>query len=265
MEMTGNRCGHNPASPLLDLSATVPTGKGGMPLVITRAMEYLERYYSSPSLFPSLDAANASDRQQRSERREACIRLLKGLLRYLDIASLRVGFASADGFQPITLDLLVRDTGLPKRRLERAHRDLKAAGLLSCSQPRQRRPDGQIVGLAGIRAISKHLWGRLGLATLLERQRKRHSQQLKKKRMEKERARRETPAEKANAGLMQRAIANTLGGSSRRKPKPETAGPPGATDQDRKDQMMIALDLRREHPDWTAKEINERAWQILLG
>lgn len=265
MALTGNRCGHNPGSPVLDLIAPVQTGKGGMPLVITRAMEYLERYYSSPSLFPSLDAANASDRQQRSERREACVRLLKGLLRYLDIASLRVGFAGPEGFQPITLDLLVRDTGLPKRRLERAHRDLKAAGLLSCSQPRQRRPDGQIVGLAGIRAISKHLWGRLGLSTLLERQRKRHSQRLKRKRMEKLRARQDTPAEKANRGLMNKAIANTLGGSSRKKPKPETTAPPGVTDQDRKDQMLIALDLRRERPEMSAKEINELAWKILLG
>jgi len=260
MQLTGNRCGHDPASPLLDLSAMVPTGKGGMPLVITRAMEYLERYYSSPSLFPSLDAANASDRQQRSERREACVRLLKGLLRYVDITSLRVGFATPEGFQPITLDLLVRDTGLPKRRLERAHRDLKAAGLLSCKQPRERRADGSIVGLAGVRAISKHLWGRLGLGNLLKRQRKQHSARLRDKRMQKH-VRKE---DRANAGLMMGALANAFGGSSRSKPKP-TDTPPGVTDQERRQHLKLALDLKKQHPDWTAREINQAAWDILRG
>ncbi len=260
MPLTGNRCGHSPATPCLSLTAPVKTGQGGMPLVITRAMEYLERYYSSPSLFPSLDAANASDRQQRSERREACIRLLKGLLRYVDITSLRVGFATAEGFQPITLDLLVRDTGLTKRRLERAHRDLKAAGLLSCRQPRERSADGQIRGLAGVRAVSKHLWGRLGLGNLLKRQRKQHSARLRQKRMEKG----ATKAEKANTGLMMGAIRNAFGSSSRSKPKPQPT-PPGVTDQERRQHLKLSLDLKRQHPDWTAKEVNQAAWDILRG
>lgn len=259
MALTGNRCGHNPGSPVLDLVTPVQTGKGGMPLVITRCMEYLERYYSSPSLFPSLDSANASERRQRSERREACVRLLKGLLRYVDITSLRVGFATPEGFQPITLDLLVRDTGLPKRRLERAHRDLKAAGLLSCKQPRQRSADGQIRGLAGVRAISKHLWGRLGLGNLLKRQRKQHSARLRDKRMQKH-TRKE---DRANAGLMMGALANAFGGSSR-KPKP-TDTPPNVSDQERRQHLKLALDLKKQHPDWTAREVNQAAWDILRG
>ena len=253
MGLTGNRCGHAPHAPALDLAVPVRTGQGGMPLVLTRAMEYLERYYESPSLFPTLDAANTSSRRQRSERREACVRLLKALLRYVDITSLRVGFASPEGFKPITLDLLVDATGMHKRRVERAHADLKTAGIISCKQPRDTRPDGQIIGLAGIRAISKHLWGRLGLSRLLSKQRKAHSQKLKRKAAE----RHKKQEMAASQGLTMNAIAQGVA------KRPSGRKPGQGHQEDQRRLQLLALEIKRRRPELTADQVNQQARQEL--
>lgn len=254
MVATGNRCGHSPSAPLLNLTVPVASGKGGMPLVITRAMEYLERYFSSPSLFPTLDAANQSDRQQRSERREACVRLLKALLRHVDIPSLRVGFQEPDGFKAVGLDLLVRDSGLLKRRAERAHHDLVQAGLLSCKQPRKRTEDGRVVGLNAIRCISKHLWGRLGLSRLLERQRKRHSDA---------RTQREPkPETKAGAALASRAA---LQGFNTPLPFRRSPRLPQETEAVRKAHALAALRIRQARPELSRDEVNALAWREVKG
>jgi len=84
---------------------------------------------------PSLDLANGSNRQQRSERREACILMLTVLLKYTDLASLRIGIPTPDGFLSLTIDFLAKQTGMALRRAERALADLKAAGLVTCPTP----------------------------------------------------------------------------------------------------------------------------------
>jgi len=109
------------------LTKPVKTGKGGIPRVLTLCAERLKDYYNNPrQLIPSLDLANGSERQQRSERREACLLLLMALLKYMDLASLRVGIPTEDGFLSLTVDYLAKQTGMALRRVERALADLKA-------------------------------------------------------------------------------------------------------------------------------------------
>jgi len=93
-------------------------------------MALLKSYYDNPrQIIPSLDLANGSERQQRSERREACLLLLMALLKYTDLASLRVGIPTQDGFLSLTVDYIGKQTGMTLKRVERALADLKAAGL----------------------------------------------------------------------------------------------------------------------------------------
>jgi len=67
----GNFCGHSPDSPRLELP--VASTLKARPRVLARLQEEIRQYYRSPSRLPSLNAANKSKRQQRSERREACL------------------------------------------------------------------------------------------------------------------------------------------------------------------------------------------------
>ncbi len=132
----GNFCGHDPLSPRLTLASPAKTGMGGIPRVLTLCSERLKDYYDSPrKVIPSLDLANGSKCQQRSERREACILLMTALLKHTDLASLRVGIPTRDGFLGLTVDYIARQTGMTLKRVERALTDLKASGLVTLPKP----------------------------------------------------------------------------------------------------------------------------------
>ena len=101
------------------------TGAGGLPRVLTELMHRLGRYLDAPDEWlPSLNRANGSTRQQRTERSVACVQLLRASLKYLDLLTMRVGIPSTGGMQNLTLPFLAQQAGLDHRRAERAMRDL---------------------------------------------------------------------------------------------------------------------------------------------
>lgn len=186
----GNRCGHDPDAPRF-FTPPEHFADRAWPKLIGKAVDRLQDYYRTRRLLHSLNMANGSARQQRTERAEACIALLSVMLHYTDLASLRVGRPGADGraMRGITLPDLASWAGLTLRRAERACHDLVAAGLVKVHQPRQQAPDGEWFGLAAIRTISKHLFGALGLGERLHRERQAASKRLRERgRTEQERA-----------------------------------------------------------------------------
>lgn len=72
--------------------------RGNRPRILVEMQMRLDAYLDDPSRhLPTLNAANESVRQQRLERRTACVQLLRALLKYLDLVSLRVGIPQRDG------------------------------------------------------------------------------------------------------------------------------------------------------------------------
>jgi hypothetical protein len=116
--MPGNNCGHDPNTPRW----FEPPKSHTRPKIISKAIAEIRRYYRAPAAtIPSLNLANGSDRQQRSERREACLAVLSCLLHYLDLMTLRVGIPQADtSFQGISMPFIAEKSGLTLRRTERA-------------------------------------------------------------------------------------------------------------------------------------------------
>lgn len=175
----GNYCGHNPSSPRLELAKPAVSN---LPKILIECSKRLESYYSRPrQTIPSLDLSNGSKRQQRSERREACISVLKAMLKRLDLASLRVGLPTTDGFMNYTVNFLARDAGISQKRTERAIQDLKSSGLVTLSQGRIRQYDGSWKAVAAVKAISKHLFSIFGLGERLRDERKKATKRLKRK------------------------------------------------------------------------------------
>ncbi len=264
----GNFCGHDPASPVFNLAKPAKKGKGGIPRVLTLCMERLTDYYYRPRrVIPTLDLANGSDRQQRSERREACVLLLGALLKRTDVTSLRVGVPTQEGFMSYTVDYIAKDTGMSLKRVERALRDLKAANLLTVSQPRQLLPDGSWKGLAAVKAISKHLFGVFGLGSMLRKERDKASKRLKKKALEWEQGVNRTPPTrtgKARFGLFLGALAGNLDGSTRKKNQPKAAADPPDLEH-RKQLMLTALEFMKDNPDWDSDKCREEAAKQLSG
>ena len=246
----GNSCGHDPQRPRLTLTKPPKTGKGGIPFVLSQLITLLKSYYDNPrQLIPTLDLANGSNRQQRSERREACILMLSALLKYTDLASLRVGIPTPDGFLSITVDYLTKQTGMTLRRAERALDDLKAAGLVTIAQRRKRLPDGSWRGLTAIKAVSRHLFSLFGLGGMLKRERNKAS-----KRQAKKSGNRET-AGQARLALALKALTGKLSSKPRRKP-------PDDLEYRRRLNIKLA-ELKAKHWDWTRDRLIEEAERLL--
>ncbi|MFK5950679.1 MAG: hypothetical protein QM500_18155 [Methylococcales bacterium] len=207
-----------------------------------------------------MNLANGSSRQQRSCRRQACVRILTVLLKYTDLASLRVGFPTADGFVNMTMDYLVNETGLTSRRAERAMRDLKRGQLISIFQPRELKENGEYKGLPAVRCVSRDLFGIFNLLPMLKREQAKAVKRLRRK-AEKwiRNGKRRTLAEVSRFRLL---IGGVLNGSNNSGSQPfdkyKSQGPPLDFESERKLQLA-ALDLKIEHPEWDAEKCLKEA------
>lgn len=177
--MHGNNCGHIPDSPRW----FEPPPQHTRPKIISKVIGEIRRYYPDPaSTIPSLNLANGSDRQQRSERREACLSVLGCLLHYLDLVTLRVGIPQADAaFQGISMPFIAEKSGLTLKRTERAVRDLVKAGLITVHPLCEKLSDTVYKGYAAIRTVSAKLFTIFGMAGRLKYERDRATVRFKKR------------------------------------------------------------------------------------
>ena len=261
----GNYCGHSPDSPRLGLLKPVTGSDKTLPGILRELQERLERYYSSPNTLPSLRNANrsAQGRRMRSERREACLLLLKAIIAHTDLVSLRCGFPSKQGFISLTLDWLTDFTGLGLRRAERALADLKRANLITVSQPRQLQEDGTWKGLAAVKAVNRLLFTAFGLGRRLQHEKQRASDRLAKK-------------VKKIGGTLTGWARNALVIGGIMAPKTESKAPPipsfrpsrsgespGDQDAYNRARLELLIALRQAHPERSAADINADADRIL--
>jgi len=278
----GNYCGHSPESPRLGLVKDVASPGKSLPGILTELQERIKRYYSKPAVMPSLRNANqsAKGRQQRSERREACLLMLSAIVSFTDLVSLRCGVPTKNGFMSLTLDYLVEYTGLHMRRAERAMADLKRANLITCSQPRQLKDDGTYRGLAAVKAVNKLLFAAFGLVKRLQHETQRATARLAKKIkkaggtmtswarnmlvIEGVKAPKPTKASGGDQPRPTVAKAATGIAAAFRSPQIPKAIPAGADAQTyAKARAELAIAIKLADPSKTAAEVNAEADQIL--
>ncbi|MDS4032069.1 MAG: replication protein RepA [Candidatus Contendobacter sp.] len=197
--VSGNRCGHDPACPRW---FEPPSHHAPHPKILVKLQEAVRAYFADPAVLPSLNAANGSARQQRSERREACLSLLGALIHYLDLVTLRVGIPQADStFKGLTLEFLAERAGLGLRRAERACRDLRRAGLVEIYPIAQKTEDDRYKGLPAIRRLPVSLFKVFGLSRWLQHERDKASRRQRRQRHRREAAETETAAGRRELAL----------------------------------------------------------------
>jgi hypothetical protein len=198
--MPGNNCGHDPDAPRW----FEPPKQHTRPKIISKAIAEIRRYYRAPAAtIPSLNLANGSDRQQRSERREACLAVLGALLHYLDLVTLRVGIPQTDTtFAGISMPFIAEKSGLTLRRSERAVRDLVTAGLITVHPLCEKITDTAYKGYAAIRTISAKLFALLGMSARLRHERDRAAARQRK------RNRKQEDKQAAKISLVANMVAN---------------------------------------------------------
>ena len=164
--VAGNRCGHDPAAragsnpaparrPTQDPPATPGTGPG------------LLRRPQGPA---QPNAANGSPRQQRSERREACLDLLGALVHYLTWPPCEWGYPRPTAPSGAIAGVSGRKAGLGRRRAERACRDLRRAGLVNI-HPAPKRPRTATIGVCRPFGVPEALFQVFGLSKWLQHER----------------------------------------------------------------------------------------------
>jgi len=170
----GNYCGHDPDRPRF---SPIVSASDKIPKVLLTLAERLDDYYKTPSLkLPSLCYVSSLDRRQRSERREACILVLKFLIRFLDMRTLTVAIPKLDAkgkqiFSPLRLCVAADHTGLALRRVSRAIHDLTQAGLITSGQKRIKNEDGSYCAMPALRAVNRKLFEAFGLGSWFDKSR----------------------------------------------------------------------------------------------
>ncbi len=201
--MNGNNCGHIPNNPRW----FEPPQKHTRPKILSKLISEIQQYYCAPaSTIPSLNLANRSERQQRSERREACIAVLGCLIHYLDLATLRVGIPQPDKkFSGISMPFIAEKANISLKRTERAVKDLVLSGLITVHPLCDKLSDTVYKGYSAIRTVSRKLFTLFGLGGRLKYEREKASAR-QRKRTHKE--------ELKNKAKIELIIDSTLGNSS---------------------------------------------------
>lgn len=262
----GNFCGHEPNAHRTTLTRPAKTGKGGIPPILNKLIERLSQYYYSPSkVLPDLNMANKSNRQQRSERREACMLVLRSLAKNMDLSSMRVGHSTKDGFVNMRLVVIKNDTGMTMVRVERAIRDLKNAGIISSTQPRQLDKNGNWKGLASVKVISKQVFAVFGLKVALEFEQKKAVNRLKKKAQSwnSSDGKRRTIADIARFKMSSKKVASFAASQSKKTNVNKNVTPKKGNEEYERRRMAMLTELATSYPDWTAEELYKEAEQKL--
>ena len=287
-DVSGNRCGHHPDYPrLIPVSPIKEGGDGerGQPKILVAMIKRVEEYYAKPHVLPSLNGSNGSNRQQRSERREACVLLLSILLKYLDLASMRVEVPNADGFLSLKIETLAVKSGLSLSRAERALADLISAGIMRSYQKCRKDGFGLYKALASTKIMNVSLFKALGKAVALEYERKRASKRLKQRLEEESReaevdvsnneffSKKNTKTSQGRQELHRASIVNKI---QRKKTgiqinKIDKAKPPDPPEpyeipiEESVAYKKMLVDLHGWYPDWDRHQIKEEALRRLKG
>jgi len=279
---SGNRCGHDPRHP----NFAPPNPK--RPKFIQKAIDKLYAAYADLSGLLGLNY-HPQGFKVRSERREACIKVLAVMVEHMDLVTLHVGFPTEPGFFNYKMEKLAERTGMGLRRVARAVRDLKNMDFLVISQIRERLQDGSYRSFAAIKTVSPTLFDALGLRVWLDKERAKARERLRKKEKayEKECAKRvvprirqltaklfgvapTSPVRHADEQARKRASKNW------RTPMPVTDATTGARNLDPVSKYLAqlpsqakalilqrALNSKMEHPDWSREKIYAEAGRLL--
>lgn len=253
---TGNRCGHDPASPRLDPRES-PSER--LPPVLYDVMGAIENLFWMRHSAQFADIGEA----RRSEICEAMVLIGKALIARMDLVTKRVGSPRADGtVVGVTAERLAEITGLHISRVNRALAEFAAAGWMTSCQPCELKADGTYRGYPAIRAFLPRMFLALRVNLKLAAAAKRASDERKaarelaqrgaaelhRERLQRERAR----LERRNAARMKRIAGGRRLGDS-------------GSDQDERGRRLaeLQLQLRRANPQWPPERLRAEALEQL--
>ncbi|RQQ01077.1 Crp/Fnr family transcriptional regulator [Burkholderia stagnalis] len=219
------------------------------PRILRELKARLSRYLDKPAQWlAQLNAANGSRRQQRSERRLACVQLARAMIKYCDLRTMRIGVPGAAGWIDFTLPYLASQAGLSERRAERALRDLQKARLVKVRRQCELEETEQGVrykGVASIKYLTSTLFEAFGLGKWLRHERTRAHLRAQR------RANQQRKRTQQGAALGAQLVEQIAGieARARRQAAAADAAQCDAADLERAIKLRVG-ELLHAHPDW---------------
>lgn len=118
----------------------------------------------------------ARQRRMYAQREEAVDLVLAHLLSHMDVVSLCVGRSPLGEHYGLRVDTIAEQLGLDQRRVERALRDIHAAGILESRRRDEPLGEGKYRGLTAVRFFAREFFSLIGCAGLLEMARRKEYQ-----------------------------------------------------------------------------------------
>jgi hypothetical protein len=190
------------------------------------------------------------------------------MVRYLDLASLRVGIPQRGGaFLNFTLPFLARQAGLPLRRAERAMRDLLQAGLVKAQRCCEATETSGFRGLAALRQLPKELFAAFGLGKWLGHERRRAVLRRYQEASRQAKAERERARDNRAAAQISLALTGIANGLKTRRPAAQQlrAGCPTTGTRAVSAELVARRVgvLKEQHPDWDRERCYAQAYREL--
>ena len=123
--LTGNRCGHDKT--FLREYRRPLKHKQPPPIILSGIDALSTAFYAPAKLLQRFHTLNIN-RRKKSERRESVIAVMQVLINYVDLDSLRVGTYDEGNINHCRTAFIAKKTGFGLRRVERALKDIEAAG-----------------------------------------------------------------------------------------------------------------------------------------
>ena len=170
------------------------------------------------------------------------------ILKYLDLATLRCGIPTADGFMPLTVAWIAKQCKMTLRRVERVLHDLRLAGILTSHQYRRRKDDGSYEVFAAVRRVNVGIFFMLGIAKLLvKEERDAAVERLRKKATKTFTTLADWTRARFTVGKLVDKVVQRSSTSSNSTAYRAT-GPPGNA-------TALVLELKHLYPDWSIENI----------
>jgi hypothetical protein len=160
----GNRCGHISNAPVFFKR---DTQKKTPPDALVFAFNAVKEYYYKPEKWlKNLMYSRESDRQQRSEAREAISRITQVILDHTDLATLQtVKFNPyTESYRPLKVSEMAELAGISYKRCVRALKALKESLYLKLHYRTKITDNGEIRAEAAIKYVSRDLFYDLGVS-----------------------------------------------------------------------------------------------------
>jgi len=177
---SGNRCGHDPRNPRLDIKNPPADNYPKILIRITKSHEIGKRIYEYFARYTK----TVFGHQMRSERREAVTIVVAVMCKHMDLASMQVGVPTPNGFYNYSFEKIRAETDLGKSRFQRAIKDIKKCTGFDVNQLYKQDADGSYKGMAAVKKMSMRFFKAIGLGSQMRREQKKAKVRMLKKERE---------------------------------------------------------------------------------